>query len=147
MHMTRRCLVVDDIIEMQALMRALLVPEGFVVTAVRTGAEALDHLTTERPDLIVLDLWLPDLSGTEVLDRLDADPALRTIPVMVCTAAAADATVHAARWEQPGRALLLKPFDIEDLLSCVERLLGQQCSDAGPAASPDPTDHSRWSPK
>jgi CheY-like chemotaxis protein len=76
----------------------------------------------KKPDLILLDLHLPDIPGHEVLDRLRADPATANIPVVVISA---DATAGAqARLRAAGaRGYLTKPIDLDEFLQVVERFL------------------------
>ena len=68
--MPRRVLVVDDEKQIRAILRAYLTSEGFQVQEAATGAQALHLLTTEPPDLVLLDIGLPDLDGLEVLRTL-----------------------------------------------------------------------------
>src|SRR5213079_114767 len=68
-----RILVVDDEPEIRRALRANLVGHGFEVTAVAGGGEALTEVTRARPDLVLLDLGLPDLPGLEVCARLRAE--------------------------------------------------------------------------
>jgi CheY-like chemotaxis protein len=84
------------------------------------GSEALTLTREVRPDLIVLDVMLPGLSGIEVLEALRLDPELRSIPVVVITAwshAEIDAQVAGAD------RFVSKPFDPDDLSAAVEELL------------------------
>ncbi|MDQ7821035.1 MAG: response regulator [Armatimonadota bacterium] len=76
-------LIVDDHERARALYRALLTREGYQVWEASRGEDALEILRSRRPDLILLDLYLPTLSGYEVLERLRADDATRTIPVII----------------------------------------------------------------
>ena len=86
------------------------------------GILGLDLAREHRPDLIVLDLHLPDIQGTEVLKRLKADPETREIPVIVLTA---DATRrHAAHVRRLGATdYLTKPLDVPRFLDAVAATL------------------------
>ena len=84
------------------------------------GVEALTLAREIRPDLIVLDVMLPELSGIEVLEALRLNPELQSIPVIVITAwshAEVDAQIAGAD------RFVSKPFDPDDLSSAVEELL------------------------
>ena len=89
----------------------------------------------ERPDAILLDLHLPDLPGEEVLARLQADEATRSIPVAILTA---DVTARRAEplMEAGAAAYLTKPIALRELLDVVDTLLGERLDDASPSARP-----------
>jgi CheY-like chemotaxis protein len=79
-------LVVDDEEEVRALVRATLGGNGFELREAADGEQALAAVAAEKPDVVVLDLVMPGLDGFAVLERLQADPASRSIPVVVLTA-------------------------------------------------------------
>jgi CheY-like chemotaxis protein len=79
-------LVVDDEENVRALVRETLSGDGFELREAADGKEALEAVEAERPDVVVLDLIMPGLDGFAVLERLQADPASRPIPVVVLTA-------------------------------------------------------------
>lgn len=89
------------------------------VGVVATGEEALAvlhregaHAGSSRPDLILLDLNLPGISGHEVLARVKADPGLRTIPVIVLTTSTAEGDVHGC-YDLQASAYIVKPVDLD----------------------------------
>jgi CheY-like chemotaxis protein len=82
------------------------------------GRSGLDSATRLRPDLVLLDLTLPDISGEQVLAQLRADPATRAIPVIVVSGET-DPSVH-LRLRAQGAQWLTKPYEIEDLLRLVD---------------------------
>jgi two-component system, OmpR family, KDP operon response regulator KdpE len=88
--MTRpaRILLVDDEVPIQRAVVPLLRSRGYDVEAVGTGADALISVRAHAPDLIVLDLGLPDMEGTEVCRRIRADSA---VPIVVLSARGAEA--------------------------------------------------------
>ncbi|WP_299052262.1 response regulator [uncultured Nocardioides sp.] len=112
-------LVVDDDFRVAAIhARFVERAPGFAVLAtVRSGAEALEAVEQLHPDLVLLDVHLPDLSGVEVLRRLraHADPAVSAVGVIMITAAREADTVRAAL-HQGAAAYLVKPFEAPDLL-------------------------------
>jgi CheY-like chemotaxis protein len=112
-------LVCDDDPSLRELVRAVLGP-GYRFVEAADGAEALELARDLRPDLIVLDVMLPGLSGIEVLEAIRADEALRDLKVVVITAwshAELDAEVAGAD------RFVAKPFDPDDLSFAVEELL------------------------
>jgi CheY-like chemotaxis protein len=113
-------LVCDDDPNLRELVRAVLGSRYDFVEA-EDGAEALALAAEERPDLIVLDVMLPGLSGIEVLEELRTTDALKEIPVVVITAwshAEIDAQVAGAD------RFVSKPFDPDELSAAVAELLG-----------------------
>jgi len=104
-------LLVEDDDDTRAALVELLESEGFAVRAVADGTSALAALRVERFLIILLDLKLPDMPGSEVRRRQLEEPSLASVPVVVLTA---DPT---ARIE--GVAVVRKPFDIDDLLAVI----------------------------
>jgi CheY-like chemotaxis protein len=82
---THRLALVEDNADNRLLVHALL-DDRYAVTDYETGAAALAGIGASRPDLVLLDVSLPELDGTEVLRRLRADPALAGLPVVALTA-------------------------------------------------------------
>jgi len=79
-------LVVDDEDDLRSLLELNLTREGFDVVTAANGAEALAMVASHRPQLVVLDLMLPDVPGTEVCRRIRANPDLATTPIIMLTA-------------------------------------------------------------
>jgi signal transduction histidine kinase/DNA-binding response OmpR family regulator len=105
------------------LIRDTLHGEGFRTQVAHDARQAIEAIAQKRPDLIVLDLMMPDMSGFEVLEALGRDPATATIPVLVLTARAdpPDAERRVAMGE---RRATNKPFDVGALIAEVRRHLG-----------------------
>jgi CheY-like chemotaxis protein len=82
-----RVLVVEDDLSAREMMRRLLIGEGWAVSVAINGREALERLTTEQPNLILLDLMMPEMDGFEFLVEFRKDPKSATTPVIVVTAA------------------------------------------------------------
>jgi len=81
-----RVLVVDDQPQAVKLVSTILTGEGYEVLKAYGGIEGLDMVRSEKPDLVILDLIMPDMSGIEVLTELKKDPTTRNVPVMILTA-------------------------------------------------------------
>ncbi len=118
----KKIAVVEDNPDNQLLLRALLA-DTYELTAYETGQEALDGLHRERPDLVLLDISLPEMDGSEVLRRIREDGALRDLPVIALTAHA----MAGDREKYLGTGFndyLTKPIlDEAILLSTIERWL------------------------
>jgi CheY-like chemotaxis protein len=119
----RTILVVDDDDDIRSLLRAMIERGPHRVLEAADGAEALGVIRRARPDLVVLDVNMPELDGPEVCRRVRADAATRDLPVLVLTAAARD--------EERRRALaagadgfLTKPFSPLALLDLIDAHLG-----------------------
>jgi CheY-like chemotaxis protein len=82
-----RVLVVEDDLSAREMMQRLLIGEGWAVSVAINGREALERLTTEQPNLILLDLMMPEMDGFEFLVEFRKDPKSATTPVIVVTAA------------------------------------------------------------
>jgi CheY-like chemotaxis protein len=109
----RRVLVVDDDRDIRELLVELFASEGYEVASASDGRRALAEARARRPDVILLDLMMPVMSGWEFREAQLRDPALADIPVVVVTA-----------FEESldGTELLRKPFLVDDVLDAVQRL-------------------------
>jgi CheY-like chemotaxis protein len=121
-------LVVDDTPSLLDLVRTCLEEEGYRVVTCLRSRDALRLAHEERPDAILLDLVMPEMSGWEVLEHLRADTAFVRTPVIVCTAYVAEALGRLPDLRGPtGDArigLLPKPFDTEELVEVVAAATG-----------------------
>lgn len=81
----KRLLLVDDDIDVATMYEMQLAAHGFQVSTAHSGAEAINRASAEHPDLIYLDLGLPEMHGFEVLERLRATPRTAGIPVIILT--------------------------------------------------------------
>ena len=117
-----RILVVDDDEQLRAYMRRLLVRSEYVVEEAATADEAIERIAGNPPDLVLLDLQLPDRSGLEVLEAIREEPATRLLPVVMLTGAASPAEKIRA---QAGGVtdFIAKPFSPEELLPRVRALV------------------------
>jgi len=81
----RRLLLVDDDVDVATMYELQLAASGFDVATAHSGAEAIDRATSDAPDLIYLDLGLPEMHGFDVLRQLRAAPTTADIPVVILT--------------------------------------------------------------
>ncbi|MBP8622993.1 response regulator, partial [Bacteroides sp.] len=77
-----KILVVDDVISNVLLLKVLLTNEKFVVVTANNGREALEQMKAEKPDLVLLDVMMPDMSGFEVATLLKKDPETAEVPII-----------------------------------------------------------------
>jgi CheY-like chemotaxis protein len=112
-------LVVEDEPAIALVLRLVLEDEGFAVVLAATGLAAWTHLTAQRPDLVICDLMLPGLSGTALYGRMQADPGLAVVPVLLMSAAVDPGLPQAAHYV----GFLRKPFEVAALLQLVRQAL------------------------
>jgi two-component system cell cycle response regulator DivK len=116
----RKCiLVVEDQEDNRQILRDLLTSGGFDMIEAENGADAITAAQTNRPDLILMDIQLPILDGYEATRRIKADPALKSIPIIVVTSYALSGDEDKAR-----RAgcddYVAKPFSPRALLAKIK---------------------------
>lgn len=122
-------LIVDDEDNLRSMLRAALSHHGFEITEAGDGRAALDAVTESRPDLIVLDVMMPELDGFEVCRRLRADGD--STPVLFLTAR--DGSEDKVRGlTLGGDDYLQKPFSLDELVARTEAVLRRTATDAAP---------------
>ena len=120
--MAKRILVVDDEIESVKLIGLMLQRRGYEIVAARSGVQALDKAQSENPDLVILDVMMPDMDGYEVCRRLRANPATTSLPIIMFTAKTMiDDKV--AGFQAGADDYLTKPVHPEELASRIEAVL------------------------
>lgn len=115
-------LVVDDQEAFRQFIALALSFEGFQVTAVGDGEAALAQVRRAVPDLVVLDLSMPQVSGWQVLRVLRSDPLLSQVPVIVVTANADQETRERCAHARV-QALLVKPVSLDEILATIHHVL------------------------
>src|SRR5436189_6290036 len=117
-----RILVVDDTLALLDVIRKSLQDEGYEVRTCLESRYAVEMAQEWRPDVIMLDVVMPEVSGWEVLALLRADASFARTPVIVCTAYVAEAMGRLAELKGPDQhlGLLPKPFELEELIQVVE---------------------------
>ena len=119
--MSQKILVVDDEPHIVRLVQVNLEKAGYIVTTASNGKEALEAVDSEQPDLMVLDVMMPEMDGMETLKRLKGNPETDEIPVILLTAKAHDADVFEG-WKSGADLYLTKPFNPSELLLFVLRI-------------------------
>jgi DNA-binding response OmpR family regulator len=126
---TRQSLTVvyiEDDPEMINLVTLILSRRGFLVKGAHGGREGLDLVNVELPDLILLDLMMPDLDGWDLYQQLKANAQTRDIPVIVITAKSQPIDrvlgLHIAKVDD----YISKPFHPEDLLNSIEKVINSR---------------------
>ncbi len=123
--MKKRILIVEDNDLNLKLFRDLLTAHGYETIETKEGMEAITLTRSERPDLILMDIQLPEISGLDVTRRIKADDTVRAIPIVAVTAFAMkddEEKILAAGCE----AYISKPISIMPFLNTVRRFLGEE---------------------
>ena len=114
-HSEYTILVVDDVVSNVLLLRVLLTKEKFKVITASNGKEALSQAANAHPDLILLDVMMPEMNGFEVAERLKADPETQNIPIIFLTALNTTADIVKG-FKVGANDFISKPFNKEELV-------------------------------
>lgn len=117
-------LVVDDDIHATTLFETLLTAKGYEAIIVNDSATAVEVANSSNPDLIILDLMMPEPNGFEVCTILRADPKFARIPIVIFTAMG-DNESKAAAFDAGADEFLTKPFRVEDLMQRIRDLINK----------------------
>ncbi|MBC7463150.1 MAG: response regulator [Actinobacteria bacterium] len=121
---TIRILAIDDNADIRDLLRFVLEKEGFEVSTSANGVDGLSQIKERRPDIVLLDVMMPEFSGFDVLDaiRNDKDSKVRVLPVLMITAKSSIEDVDRAL-ELGATSYIVKPFRPTKLVEKVNELL------------------------
>jgi two-component system, OmpR family, response regulator VicR len=126
MESKRRVVYIEDEQEMIDLVRLILNRKGYEIIGANGGLEGLDTVRKELPDLVLLDLMMPDMDGWDVYQQMKAGDETKNIPVIVVTAKAQSIDkvlgLHIAKVED----YISKPFSPQELVDSVEKVLSRQ---------------------
>jgi two-component system response regulator VicR len=125
-HTSRRVIYIEDEQEMVDLVRLILGRKGIEVTGVREGREGIMAVQKDQPDLVLLDLMMPDMDGWEVYQQLRAGDTTREIPVIVVTAKAQSIDKVLGLTIAKVDDYVSKPFSPNDLIESIERVLAKR---------------------
>jgi PAS domain S-box-containing protein len=116
-------MVVDDEEHILSLFKMVLKNEGYSVVGVSSGEEALDKLKDYKPDLILLDIMMPGMSGVDVMEKVKK-LSPETVVIVVTAYASLDSAISAVRFGAGG--YILKPFDVDELVATVKKALREK---------------------
>ena len=123
---TKKVLCIEDDPEMIDLIKLILERRGFRFVGAVGGREGLDAIAREKPDLVLLDIMMPDIDGWDVYRQMKANKEFKDLPVIVVTAKAQSIDkvlgLHIAKVDD----YVTKPFGPQELLQSVERVLSKQ---------------------
>lgn len=121
----RRVVCIEDDAAMIDLVKLILKNRGYDVVGATRGPEGLELIATEKPDLVLLDLMMPDMDGWDVYQRMKADDFMKTIPVIVVTAKAQQIDKVLGLNIAKVQDYITKPFSPADLVKSINRVLGE----------------------
>ena len=121
-------LCIEDQAGMLDLLRLILEVDGYDVLGAHDGVEGLEMMVSHQPDLVLLDLMLPEVDGAEVLLQKGKDPAIRDIPVIAVTALASPFDQLMWKRHTEIKDYVTKPFKRSELLRTIARVLSQNRS-------------------
>ena len=123
--MSKCILVVEDQADNMQILRDLLVSADYEMIEAVNGEEALAAVAKRRPDLILMDIQLPKMSGLDATRRLRADPKTAAIPIIVITSFALSGDDQKAK-DAGATAYMAKPYSPRELLQMIRKLLPEQ---------------------
>jgi CheY-like chemotaxis protein len=115
-------LIVDDEYMNREILQAHLESAGYQIVMANNGTRALEAAASHQPDLILMDVKMPDMSGFDVCAELRSRPDLHHIPVLLLTALDDD-QARALSLQSGASGLLTKPYDFKEILAQIQRLI------------------------
>ncbi len=123
----KKILIVDDERDTLFILEGELAGRGYSVISADNGSDAINLAKSEYPDLIILDIWMPGMDGTEVAAWLKEDPKTKHIPVIFLTCLFQKKEGEEQGRVVAGEVIIAKPYSIEGLSAQIERLVNWQC--------------------
>lgn len=121
--MKKRIMVVDDEPDLIELVKAVLENGGFEVIGVGSGRECLEKLKDFKPDLILMDVMMPEMTGIETTKKIKSNPKTKNIKLAFLTVARMSVSGKKEMKELGAVEYITKPFDNEDLINRIKRVL------------------------
>ncbi len=128
-----RVLWIEDDPELLRLSRLILSHKGYEVIGVNDSRNGVEMVRREKPDVIMLDLMMPNVDGWEIYNQIKADADLRSIPVIVVTAKARSADKALALLLAKVDGYLVKPYEQTQLLDMLTKVLNRRSGGASPS--------------
>ncbi len=122
--MAKKVMVVDDEVDLCETVKLLLEGKGFEVVTALSGAEALEKLRKERVDLVLIDFFMPEMTGRGLTAEIRADPKLKDLKLAFLTVASFGEVGREDLRKLEILDYIQKPFDNEDLVRRVKKMVG-----------------------
>ena len=136
----KRVLIVEDDVDIRTILRVFLERGGYEAGEAADGAEGLAKAESFRPDVILLDVAMPDLDGYEVCRVLKENPETKTIPVIFVTGSA-DAELNRRAYQAGAVACITKPFRFEEIVAVLESAFASAERQAKPKKKDGASEH------
>jgi len=128
----KKIIIVEDQPDVADLLEEMLSIDGYQISKIHSSTGALSEIQTENPDVVLLDIMMPDVSGLEVLRFLQREPGLQQIPVVILSARTSSADIRAGL-DAGATVYLTKPVDVDVLREAVARVIREaEGADADP---------------
>ena len=118
-------LIIEDEEDAADMFAEMMRVSGYRVLKTSSSTPALTMMTSEKPDVVILDIMMPEISGLDILRQMRQDPALASIPVVVVSAKSMPADIKIGM-EAGASMYLTKPVGFSELKEAIERVLGGQ---------------------
>ena len=122
----KKILVVDDEKDVLKVLTTRLTEEGYSVVTSDKGSQALEIAEKEKPDLIILDIMMPDISGEKVGEQLRANPTTKDIPIIFLTSLFTEDDQRREGHTIGRNVFMAKPYSHEDLCAKIQDMLGSK---------------------
>lgn len=132
----KKIMIVEDQPEVADLFEEMLSLDGYQVGKIHSSTGALSVIRAEKPDIVLLDIMMPDVSGLEVLHFMQREPDLQNIPVVIVSARTLPTDIRAGL-DAGATVYLTKPVDMGTLRRTVAQVLGTAEGSAGPVTGSD----------
>ncbi len=117
-----RIMAVDDDEKVLRVIEALLIPHGYEVISVHNGRDAITAMTKTKPDLVLMDIFMPKMDGYTALGKIKNDVAIREVPVVMVSAVGQELNKKLAK-SLGAAGYITKPFKSQELLAVINHLL------------------------
>jgi len=121
----KKIIVIDDEPDIVTFLTLLLEDNGYATISAKDGQEGFEKINAEHPDLVLLDITMPEKSGVRCYREMRSDPGLKSIPVVIVTGVAKEFKnfISTRRQVPPPDGFIAKPIDKKELLDLVARLI------------------------
>lgn len=120
--MAKKVLIVDDEVDLARLLQMNLILNGYEVLIANTGRQGIQLAASSKPDLIILDISLPDMDGLRICEALKQAPLTREIPILMCTVKRKVKEVNKA-FSLGASGYIIKPFKIENVIQKIKEVI------------------------